>query len=214
MSSRQAHDGPATLIAASIGVVLLLVGVSLTLFETNREAGDGQEFRVTWSQTAGTVKSASAGGSATVSIAAGLVAAVSVTSTACTDSADTPQGSLQNPASITITVKRKVGTQTVNVRAPVTYACANVPNPILLNLTPPPDIGAITGSDLANAGTNLDARVAASRVAADYIVEVTSQRTANQVPPQLPGVQPTLTATVELKVTTWTPTIAPLEVAT
>lgn len=210
MSGRQEHDAPARIIAASIGAVLILVATPFTVKAYLDLEAEPNAFVVAWSQNAGSAISVSAGNSATLKVSDALVALVEVTSTACTDSADTPQGSLQNPASITVTVTRKVGTQTTTVGTR-TYECASVPAPLVMNLTDSPGIGTITGADAEDAGRNLEARVADSRLDADYTVQMTVQRQANQVPSQIPGVQPTLTATAQLKVTSWVAAIAPSE---
>lgn len=205
MPSRRDHDVPAATISATIGVFLILVSLPFAVLAYQDLESNASEFRVSWSERAPVTKETSPGAAAaSVRIAEGLPAVVRVTSTACSDS----PGPGQNPASLTVTLKRTVAGVTTELGSK-TYTCATASGDLVINRTLAPDVGATTGKDITDAASNLAKRVAGSLVTAEYTATVTATRATSQVPGiPLPNLQSTLTARVQLGVTTWMPTLA------
>ncbi|MEK6985146.1 MAG: hypothetical protein AABX89_02025 [Candidatus Thermoplasmatota archaeon] len=205
MPSRRDHDVPAATISATIGVFLILVSLPFAVLAYQDLESNASEFLVSWSERNAVTDPTSPGQpAASVRIADGLPAVVRITSTACADS----PGPGQNSAQLTVNLKRTVNGVTTDLGSKQ-YTCATASGDLVSNRTLAPDVGAITGQDIADAASNLADRVAAGLVTAEYTATVVATRSAAQVPGiPLPNLQSTLTATVQLSVTTWAPTLA------
>lgn len=193
MTSHNDMDRPATVLSASLGVVLIAISVLLFLFVGG---GAGTTYDIAWSETQVAQDDntfAAQGTMQTASITTPFAIVSNVTITL--DCGDTP-GTPARPATVAWTLKE--GGQTL---ASGTTSCADNPEVDRVAIGPHPDVGSMKAGSAS--GAEEKSYAAGTNATHTYTLEFQYTRPAAQVPNPLPVGQPSITGGMGLYAEAW-----------